>query len=404
MTTQDQKLMRFKMDLLRELPFYGDIVMRLPIVADPRIQTACTDGYTIRYNPSFFEKHSERENNFIIMHEIFHVLLGHNVRSAGRNHDAWNVACDLVVNSALWNLCQKSSSFYSRTMYKPDEGVFSGDVRATDTTENLYYKIMKLRKENAGAGGLSVMLAPGRKGWKEDVYPVSISNDLLEPSDEAEELKKIIVREAVACVKSRGDQGSYYIPNEVYELCGEKRVNWKTLLKDFLVEEIDGDTSYITPERKYIHMDLILPGHCKEEGAVGTVWVFIDSSGSISKDEMNRFLTETFNLCKEYGAVLNICYWDTSVTDKYFGISNEKDILKCLPRHSGGTDINCVFKWLKDEKEKPDCMVILTDGYFGELRQELCDKRLLRNTIMVLSSDSMMYSDEMKKYGKLASM
>ena len=46
----EQEIQRFKMELLRKMPFYGDILMRLVFVEDGRIPTAATDGKTIWYN------------------------------------------------------------------------------------------------------------------------------------------------------------------------------------------------------------------------------------------------------------------------------------------------------------------------------------------------------------------
>ena len=43
----------FKFTLLRKMPFYGDILMRLPVEANPGIPTARTDGGRIEYNPAF---------------------------------------------------------------------------------------------------------------------------------------------------------------------------------------------------------------------------------------------------------------------------------------------------------------------------------------------------------------
>ena len=50
----EQEVQRFRMELLRKYPFYGDIVMRLPFVANSQIETARTNGYQIEYSPRFF--------------------------------------------------------------------------------------------------------------------------------------------------------------------------------------------------------------------------------------------------------------------------------------------------------------------------------------------------------------
>ena len=49
----EDEIVRFKMQLLRKMPFYGDIVMRLPIVRNDAVATAQTNGRLIEYNAKF---------------------------------------------------------------------------------------------------------------------------------------------------------------------------------------------------------------------------------------------------------------------------------------------------------------------------------------------------------------
>ena len=102
----EQEIQRFKMDLLRKMPFYGDILVHLTFVEDKRILTAATDGKTIFYNSLFLSGLSAGERNFVLMHEFFHVILRHGIRNADgkRDKDIWNTACDIIVNRMLLRL------------------------------------------------------------------------------------------------------------------------------------------------------------------------------------------------------------------------------------------------------------------------------------------------------------
>lgn len=68
----EQEIQRFKMELLRKMPFYGDVLMHLVFVEDKRVPTAATDGKTIWYNPDFLSRMKPGERNFVLMHEVFH--------------------------------------------------------------------------------------------------------------------------------------------------------------------------------------------------------------------------------------------------------------------------------------------------------------------------------------------
>ena len=84
----------------------------------------------------------------------------------------------------------------------------------------------------------------------------------------------------------------------------------------------------------------------------------------------------------------------------YKNILKESDIIKCLPKHSGGTDINCVYEWMKENHVRPEIMLILTDGYFGSVQDKNFLSRYKKKTIMVLNSD-IRITDEMNKIGKI---
>lgn len=401
------EIQRFKMELLRKMPFYGDILMHLIFVENKSIPTAATDGKTIWYNPNFLSDLELGERNFILMHEVFHVLLRHGVRNADgkRDKDIWNIACDIIVNDMLIKL-QPYMGMANIPFRKPSVGTFAR-ISGDETAENLYAKI-KADNENKNKFTRKLKIRWGYAGnssYERDAKMVDIPSDLRTfelPMDEAD-INDQLLREMIrtAAQKNRGTMGSCYIPAEIYALTESKKLDWRKLFKDFLSQEIGDDASYTTPERKYLHMDMILPGHSLTDETVEEIWAFVDSSGSVGHEEMAQFLTQLYRICREFKCIMNICYWDTAVTDVYRKIRREDDILKCIPHHSGGTDINCVYQWIHENKVKPDVMLILTDGYFGQLRTPTFSPRLGRKTILVLSS-KIIINDDMKRIGKIA--
>ena len=412
----EQEISRFKMELLRKMPFYGDILMRLPFVENKKIPTAQTNGGKIEYNPAFFADMSPGQRNFVLMHEVFHVILFHCKRNKERNPQYWNTAADMVVNSMLMNLMGSMRSA-NIDFEKPNTGIFA-DVLAGDTVENLYEKVLA---DNQKQPKFSKKVLIKTRPWQKSLEEVDAPNDIVIAETEDDALAGSIVPGAApstgeddglneqaihqllreAASKNRGSMGSYFVPAQIYKLTESKKIKWQTLLRDFFVEEQSDESSYTTPERKYIHMDLILPGHSLDEERIEEIWAFVDCSGSVGKNEMEQFLTQLYRIAKEFKCIFNICYWDTAVNDVYKKILKEDDILKSLPRHSGGTDINCVYRWIKENKVKPDVMLILTDGYFGRLDNSVFVPSLGKKTILVLSGN-ILVNDDMKRIGKIA--
>ena len=94
-------LQRFKMGMMLAMPFYGDILMRVEIREDSGIETAQTNGRMISYNPAFFATLNEGQRNYVLLHEVLHILLLHWKRNAQHNPTVWNIACDYVVNGMI---------------------------------------------------------------------------------------------------------------------------------------------------------------------------------------------------------------------------------------------------------------------------------------------------------------
>ena len=401
----EQEVQRFRMDMLRKMPFYGDIVIRLPFSANPGCRTACTNGRSIEYNPDFLRSLSAGERNYVLMHEVFHVLLHHCRRSRDKDPRLWNTAADLMVNSMLdqlqRNLLQRGIAFQ-----RPKESL-TGYVGATDTVENLYESLRLSNREEVLKKGL--VNYTGLDRWKRVIMVGKLPEDLKYPGTAAEktgdektegEESNIngLIREALE--KARGEIGSFYLPQEFLKATESRRLDWKSLLRSFLTEELSEESSYITPERKYIHMDLILPGYSREETRIEEIWAFVDSSGSIGRGELEEFLTQLSRIAREFKCVFHIAYWDTQVTEVYRKVRDEKKIWECMPRHSGGTDINCVYRWLRQERLRPAVMLILTDGYFGLLNDSFIPS-LKSNTILVLSG-TVLENEDMRRIGKIA--
>ena len=420
----EMEIKRFKMDLLRKMPFYGDIVMRLPFIENTHIPTAQTNGGKIEYNPNFLSSQTRGQRNFILMHEVFHVLLFHCKRHGERNHRLWNTAADMIVNRMLLDLMNNMKEA-SIPFERPVDGIFA-NIGIGETVENLYEMLLVYNKK-MGKNSKKVLVQLNSLWGNQNLVEIKAPDDIVMNDSEifdidvvdgrslagassgldgkdlpeiglSENMLLQIIRESAST--NRSSIGSYFVPDQIFGLVESKRIKWQTLLRDFFVEEPSDESSYTTPERKYIHMDLILPGYGQSEEKIDEIWAFVDSSGSVGKNEMEQFLTQLYRIAKEFKCVFNIGYWDTRVTDVYKKILKEDDILKSLPRHSGGTDINCVYRWLKENKVKPDIMLILTDGYFGSLDRSLFVPSLGKKTILVLSG-SIPTNDDMKRMGKI---
>ena len=72
-----KRLLLSRLRILMNHGFYGLLLMNMVYSIDEDFETAATDGIRIIFSPNFLDKLSDAELDFIMMHEILHVVLQH---------------------------------------------------------------------------------------------------------------------------------------------------------------------------------------------------------------------------------------------------------------------------------------------------------------------------------------
>jgi predicted metal-dependent peptidase len=91
-----------RVGLLLRHPFFGNMATRLRILAaDDWLPTAAVDGRNLYYNTQFFNAMSNKEIEFVVAHEILHMVFDHLGRREDRNPMLYNIAADYKVNNLL---------------------------------------------------------------------------------------------------------------------------------------------------------------------------------------------------------------------------------------------------------------------------------------------------------------
>jgi predicted metal-dependent peptidase len=97
----DLKISRAVTKLAFNQPFFGSCLMQLRLEEKAEIPTMCTDSKHIWWNAKFVEELSEEEVQFVLAHEVMHVLLKHCKPHLGKDPKLCNVAMDYVINAQL---------------------------------------------------------------------------------------------------------------------------------------------------------------------------------------------------------------------------------------------------------------------------------------------------------------
>jgi len=92
------------------LPYYGEFNLCVNYYSrpnDPNLKTAgvnvTTKGMNHYFNPNFIDSLTQKEVNFLILHETFHLLFSHpkRTRMGGFDHKLSNIAQDMIINQIL---------------------------------------------------------------------------------------------------------------------------------------------------------------------------------------------------------------------------------------------------------------------------------------------------------------
>lgn len=155
------------------------------------------------------------------------------------------------------------------------------------------------------------------------------------------------------------------VPRDIQDIL-ESRVDWRAALAEFVNSFcLDKDVStWRKPNRRWVDSDVYLPTLIGE--SVGRIVLAIDMSGSIGATEIGKFLGEVKKICESVRPEgIDLLYWDTQVCqhEKYDQDSLDSLLTTTKPKGGGGTDPQCIPTYLADNRIKPECVIVLTDGY-----------------------------------------
>ena len=320
------------------------------------IPTACTNGRDERYGRAFCESLNDAELRFLILHENYHKLARHlHIYYHLYKIDPMlaNMACDFWINHKLVEE-NKQDKFATMTG-ELSKGCYDDKYKNMSIVEIFN----DLREEQEGNGG------QGQGGGEPfDTHEWEEAQGLSD--EEQKELAKDIddvIRQGALVAGKVGSGG-----NRTLEEFLEPQVDWREALRDFITDTCAGGdfSTYNKPNRRYLHLDLIMPSGVSEK--VEELVLAVDTSGSIGQRELTTFLSEVKSICDTVKpSRVRILYWDTEVCRDEVYEMDKLDVLpqSTKPSGGGGTMVECVPRYMAEHGIKPQATIIFTDGHLG---------------------------------------
>lgn len=184
-----------------------------------------------------------------------------------------------------------------------------------------------------------------------------------------DELWQERIMQAASAVKRRNsvkDVGQIPAFAERYlEELKKPQTDWRTVLDEFIQEEIN-DYSFCPPDRRFDDSPFFLPDFNEKDYRVEKVLFMIDTSGSMSDDEISQCYSEIKGAIDQFSGKLEgwLGFFDAVVVEPKPFV-DEDEFMAIRPEGGGGTRFDIIFKYVAEQmsEEPPVSIVILTDGY-----------------------------------------
>lgn len=371
-----KRLLLSRMRILYNHGFYGLLLMHMIYAVSEEIETACTDGVRITFGIDFLDSLSDSELDFVMMHEILHVVLQHCFRGDVEDPEAYNIAADIVVNSniMLENGMKASSitlSKYGTSMHVAPDGKEGHEY----TAEQVYVMLPKnLNKKGNNKSPGSAVGRAKKEISKEQHQPVRVWDDHSRwgKYEEDDTLRDVWVKrfeDAAEAIKIRDPSNARGLlpafAERILKELKKTQTDWRTILNDFIQEEVV-DYSFAPPDRRFDDSPFFLPDFNGKEDRVEDILFMIDTSGSMSDDMIAAAYSEVKGAIDQFNGKLKgwLGFFDAAIIKPQpFSDENEFKIIK--PAGGGGTDFQIIFEYVFHHMSDklPASIIILSDGY-----------------------------------------
>jgi predicted metal-dependent peptidase len=356
-----QSLSKTAKDLMLKEPYYGFFLIMLNKLWSKRIPTAGVSKNGINYqlviNDDFWEDLTEQHRLGLLKHELLHIAFGH-LTTVFKFSDRKmaNIAMDMEINQ------------YIDVDYLPEGGIMIDNYAELNLDRKAgaryYYDKLKEAKDEKDQNGTSGSpefdkLCDQMDSGDGEGLPDHSTWDEFENLSEAEQkliekqLQKVLGDAKEQTVKKRGS-----VPGEiegviVIEEIVAPKFDWRGYIRRFTGISTKVFTKKIRRKENRRFSDN--PG--LKIKMRQHMLLAIDTSGSVSNDELMEFMNEIHHIYKA-GVDITIIQCDTSIRsiEAYRG----KNDLKVHGR--GGTEFDPVLDYYNENSKKYTSLVYFTDG------------------------------------------
>ena len=394
------KLEASRARIMERSPALSMLLMYLRFVAVPGIDRISSSADTVFFEPSFLLKLNEEETDFLLCHQMLHIILFDVWRRESLAYSNYHYACDIRINAALYKdgLAEEYYPHLGRIHLRlPGEVFITYNATPDEIVRLVPYDIDNFDCQfkhkfivdsdvcwlgGSEFFGATVILEPAYGEYLDII-------DSPNPADEGK-MKALWSQRCASAMNVAEGGGKDTEGNEdeeeedgigsvakmmerIVKGMRDSVVDWKKLLCDFISEEIC-DYSFSPPDRRFDGWEFFLPDFNESENTTREILFMVDTSGSVNDRQLSEVYSEIKGAIDQFGGTLNgsLGFFDCSLTPPR-PMKSVEDLKKIVPMGGGGTDFSVVFDYVNSElrENKPACIIIFTDG-MGDYPPERC--------------------------------
>jgi len=371
MINKTESLAKASKNLMLKEPFYGMFLIMLNKVWNNQIPTAGVSRLGINYqlsiNEEFWSKLTELTHQGLLKHELLHIAFFHLTDyDFLTDKQVANIAMDLEINQYIdndmlpeggmtlslfpeLNLDKKAGTRYYYDKLK----------QAADNPGTCPNLDSLLEAGKNGQGTVTVKLGKGNKKGEVNV-PNHGTWEEFDDLDEAS--KKLIKAQTGHIIKEVADQiqkSRGTIPGEFVEILErlnqleESKFNWRAFLRRFT----GGSTQVYTKRTRRKENQRFEDAAGLKVKPKRRILVGIDTSGSVSTNELKEFMSELYHINKT-GTSIMVIQCDAAIRN--IGKFNVNEDIKLYGR--GGTSFEPICDYYNEHVKEYSCLVYFTDG------------------------------------------
>jgi predicted metal-dependent peptidase len=378
-TVRRFKQIRLRVMRSKQFMSLTPVMMYGKITVSDDLDTAMTDGCNEWYGTQFIKDHPDKQVAFAAVHEPMHKAGRHlttYVRLSAIDAKLANKAMDYWGNSRI--KAADPNGEIVEFPRRPDGTVwicYNPEFDGWSIKRIFYHLLEQKQKKKEGGGDTDGNTGgdPGDSGdsgdddggFDDHDWEGAAARTAEEESTLEGDMKEATRRGEY--IARRAGAGSAAAALGLKELLTPKIV-WRKQMEIFMTSTCRKrqHSTRRKPNRRFLHMDIIMA--TLEGKGIREVVFARDSSGSMQHGtRLNRATSEALSLAKTLAIEkIHFIDWDGEVagnehtTYSSASLSNAPELKKA--RGGGGTDPSCVSRYLIENRIRPQCVVIFTDG------------------------------------------